>query len=69
MHYNKTMPTIKRFQSFKVCMYAGDHLPPHFHIISNDGRQAMIEISTLTVLAGRVSNAVLSEVIEWASDK
>jgi hypothetical protein len=63
------MPTIKRFSSCKVCIYAADHLPPHFHILANDGRNALVEISTLTVLAGIVGSAVLSEVTRWAAGK
>jgi hypothetical protein len=48
-------------------MYAADHLPPHFHILANDGKRALVEISTLSVLAGRVGGSVLAEVILWAS--
>jgi len=66
LHYTLNMPTIKRFSSSKLCMYAGDHLPPHFHILSNDGGNALVEISTFAVLAGRVSRAVFVEVTEWA---
>jgi len=34
-----------------IRVYANDHLPPHFHAISPDF-EALIEIATLTVLAG-----------------
>jgi len=61
------MPTVKRLSSSKVCMYAGDHLPPHFHILANDGGNALVEISSLAVLAGRVSRTALTEAAEWAT--
>lgn len=46
-------------------MYAADHLPPHFHIIANDGREALVEIATLEVVAGEVSKAAMKEVNNW----
>jgi len=33
-------------------MYAHDHLPPHFHVGMNDGRECLIEIDTMQFLAG-----------------
>jgi len=30
------MPTLQRFGSVSVRMYADDHLPPHFHIVAPD---------------------------------
>lgn len=46
-------------------MYAADHLPPHFHIIANDGREALVEIATLEVVAGEVGKAAMKEVNNW----
>lgn len=34
-----------------IRVYANDHLPPHFHILSADN-EALVEIATLAVLAG-----------------
>lgn len=34
------MPTVARFSSCKIAMYAADHNPPHFHIRMSDGREA-----------------------------
>ncbi|GHU27069.1 hypothetical protein AGMMS50256_05980 [Betaproteobacteria bacterium] len=48
-------------------MYAADHLPPHFHILANDGRTTLVEISTLTVLAGSVGKKELEEALAWAA--
>jgi hypothetical protein len=61
------MPTITRLPRCKICLYAADHLPPHFHILTNDSREALVEISTLAVLAGGVGKKELSEALEWAA--
>lgn len=47
-------------------MYAGDHLPPHFHVRMNDGREALVVIETLTVLAGTIKPRELAEAVAWA---
>jgi hypothetical protein len=62
------MPTLARLASCKVAMYAADHLPPHFHILANDGRQALVEISTLAVLAGNVGKGPQGEALAWAAN-
>lgn len=46
-------------------MYAADHLPPHFHIIGNDGREALVAIATFEVVVGEVSKAAMKEVEGW----
>ena len=48
-------------------MYAGDHNPPHFHVLANDGSEALIELASLRVLDGSVRSAVLKEALAWAS--
>jgi len=30
------MPTIQCFGAVKLCIYADDHRPPHFHIVGPD---------------------------------
>jgi hypothetical protein len=54
-----------RLSRCKICLYAADHLPPHFHILASDGREALVEISTLVVLAGGVGKKELTEALEW----
>jgi len=49
-------------------MYANDHLPPHFHISMNDGRECLIEIDTLALIAGRVTRREIAEPLAWAKD-
>lgn len=53
------MPTLARLPA---C------LPPHFHVRVNDGREALVEIATLTVLQGRLRPRELAEALAWARD-
>lgn len=57
------MPTIRRFATCKIAIYADDHLPPHFHI-EGRGWRAQIELETLTVRVGDVRKG--REALEWA---
>lgn len=47
-------------------MYAGDHNPPHFHVLANDGAEAWVEIASLQVIYGAVEPAALKEALAWA---
>ncbi|MDC6171262.1 DUF4160 domain-containing protein [Paucibacter sp. XJ19-41] len=47
-------------------MYADDHNPPHFHVLANDGKKALVEIASLTVIAGEVRSGTLKEALGWA---
>lgn len=60
------MPTLKDFGAFRVTMYAGDHNPPHFHIVSPDG-EALVTIAGLEVIAGAVSARMLKRARDWAA--
>lgn len=59
------MPAIKRLPTCTITLYAGDHLPPHFHVRLQDGREALIEIASLS---GRVARRELVAALEWAAD-
>ena len=61
------MPTLARLSSSIVTMYAADHLPPHFHVRMNDGREALVEIATLTMLTSRITKRELAEALAWAA--
>ena len=50
------MPTIQRLRNFKVCMYADDHDPPHFHVLG-PGWSGVIDLDTHTVCRGEISKA------------
>jgi hypothetical protein len=59
------MPTIQRFSTSKIAIYADDHLPPHFHI-EGRGFRAIVEIETLRVRSGNVRRA--GEALAWARE-
>lgn len=62
------MPTIVRLHQCVIRMYFGDHLPPHFHVVDNNGDEALVSLDGLTVLAGGVSRSALREALQWAGD-
>lgn len=62
------MPTVIRLQKSKITMYAGDHNPPHFHVLAHDGAEAWVELATLNVIWGAVDRAALKESLAWASE-
>jgi hypothetical protein len=62
------MPTLARLHSCKLTMYVNDHNPPHFHVLANDGSNALVALATLTVIAGSVNAATLKEAQAWAGN-
>jgi hypothetical protein len=50
------MPAIRRFDNCKVCIYADDHLPPHFHV-EGRGFRVIVKIETMVARAGNVTRA------------
>jgi len=59
------MPTLKRFGTASIRLYADDHHPPHFHIVGNDF-QVLVRISDLAIIAGVASKIQIAEAMEWA---
>ena len=59
------MPTLQRFGSVSLRMYADDHHPPHFHIVAPDF-QALVRISDLTIIAGDATQSQIAEALAWA---
>jgi hypothetical protein len=59
------MPTLQRFGSVSLRMYADDHRPPHFHIVGPDF-QVLVRISDLTVIAGQARPIQIAEALAWA---
>ncbi len=57
------MPEISRFFGIVIYMYFDDHLPPHFHA-RYSGFEAVVDIESLTVLAGSLSHRALGMVVE-----
>ena len=58
------MPTISTFFGIVVQMYWRDHPPPHIHVFYGDD-EALIEIRTGEVLAGRLPRVAMRIVLEW----
>lgn len=61
------MPTIARLNNCTVTMYANDHLPPHFHVRMRDGREALVEIKTLSIISSSLKPSELKDALKWAA--
>ncbi|WP_137129786.1 DUF4160 domain-containing protein [Rhizobium sp. FY34] len=48
-----------------IRVYANDHLPPHFHVITPDA-DALVDIATLSVLRGSLSRKAEETAMNWA---
>ena len=59
------MPTIQRFGAAKLCLYADDHHPPHFHIVGPDF-QVLVRIADLVVFQGEARPNQIAEAMAWA---
>ncbi len=59
------MPTVHRFGSCKVAIYADDHFPPHFHLVGK-GWRCSIEIASLALMHGQAPKRELDEALTWA---
>lgn len=67
LHYDSPMPTITRLPNATITMYAGDHLPPHFHVRMNDGREALVVIETFAIISSSLKPRELAPALEWAA--
>ena len=61
------MPTLHRFGSVSIRMYADDHHPPHFHIVGINF-QVLVRISDLAVIVGDAREAQIAEALELAEN-
>ncbi len=61
------MPVIHRFGAMSIRLYADNHHPPHFHIVSSDF-EVVVRISDLSIVAGTVRASEISDVIDWARE-
>lgn len=60
------MPEVSRFYGIVIRLYFDDHPPPHFHAEYGED-EALIAISTLSVISGTLPGRALGLVVEWAS--
>jgi hypothetical protein len=58
------MPEISRFYGIVIRMYWDDHNPPHMHA-EYSGDEALIDIATQAVIAGRLPPRAMGLVAEW----
>lgn len=61
------MPTLVVLGNVKIQMFAGDHNPPHFHVVTPDG-EVIVELRTLLVLRGAVRSRELTIAMAWAKN-
>jgi hypothetical protein len=61
------MPTIARFGKILIRIFADDHHPPHFHIVTPD-HEVTVLISDFSILAGRIDRRSLDVALEWARE-
>ncbi|MCU0644468.1 MAG: DUF4160 domain-containing protein [bacterium] len=59
------MPSVSQFFGIAIYMYFNDHTPPHFHA-EYGGNEALYEIETLRIYAGKLPRRAHNLVIEWA---
>jgi hypothetical protein len=59
------MPEIVRLSKCKVCIYADDHMPPHFHV-RGPGWDVSVSLKTLSVIRGDPCRTDIDEAIRWA---
>ena len=59
------MPEISRFFGIVVKMFVDDHNPPHFHAFYAED-EALVDIQSLSVFAGRLPPRAAGLVMEWA---
>ncbi|MBZ3693982.1 DUF4160 domain-containing protein [Phyllobacterium calauticae] len=60
------MPTIARIGKILIRMFADDHNPPHFHVVTPD-YQALIRISDFSTIGGWVPSSIRQTALQWAS--
>lgn len=62
------MPLIQGFLNCAIYINTRDHNPPHFHVRTNDGRDALVEIETFKIRSNDVVRRDISEALTWATD-
>lgn len=60
------MPRVANLTNAAVFVYAGDHAPPHFHVLGPN-INAVIDIATLRVTRGTYTRRDLAEATAWAT--
>jgi hypothetical protein len=61
------MPTVIRLGNAKIAIYASDHNPPHFHLLSAE-HAAVVSLKTLEIVSGSVPRQVYEVARACAAD-
>ncbi len=61
------MPTIITVGNLKIQIFADDHNPPHFHVVTPE-HEALIRLSDLSLMAGSLSGRDFRIALQWAQD-
>lgn len=60
------MPTIHRLPNCKIDLRTRDHRPAHVHVLLSDGREALVYLADLRVVARQsIRAAELTEALAW----
>ena len=62
------MPVVAIVDGVKIMFFANEHSPAHFHATIGEHR-AVIDIMTLSVVAGFLPRAKRAEVLSWAASR
>jgi hypothetical protein len=65
MHYHAYCEALR---PLRITMYFKDHVPPHFHIITNNDERVAVVIESLAILAGCADGCDIAEALEWAKN-
>lgn len=60
------MPTIARIGNILIRIFADDHNPPHFHVVTPE-HEVIVLIADLSVQAGTIDRRSLDAALEWAA--
>ena len=61
------MPTLVRLGNIKIQMFADDHNPPHFHVVTPD-HEALVSLASHVVLRGAIRASDLRTALAWANE-
>lgn len=63
------MPTIHRLPNCKIELRTRDHRPAHVHVLLSDGREALVYLADLSVVARQsIRAAELTEALTWIAE-
>jgi hypothetical protein len=60
----RSLPTISIFYGVVIQMFAGDHPPPHFHVMYAE-HEALIDLRDLRLMRGSLPRRAMALVLEW----